>query len=451
LNQLASFTSSSDGYVYSAVVPTSKVRLYGVTYYQGSSNTGGYLFTLTRPANGSTPWTRTNLTLFSGGSAGSYPFGQLYADRLGNIFGAAKGGGVTAGNCTGQGLKGCGVIYEFAAPRAGATAWTQSTVYSFTGGSDGQAPLGGLVSDSAGNLYGVTANGGGASACGDGCGTIFELSPPTAGKTAWTEKVLYAFQGGADGMLPNASLLLANNGSVIYGTTQGGGVNSATSQTTCDSQVGSNSASTACGTVFELTPSSGSSTGWAKTTLYNFTNLADGASPQSGLAIDPSGNLYGAAVQGGTQSTVTATNNADELVCDTEGASGCGTIFELVKPSTATTPWPIQVLYTFPYNGVAQAPWGVVRDKAGNLFGAAGFNPVTVGSCGHYCGAIFEISPPVAPATAWSYTALHNFTLSSSDNAVPQAPLAVDKAGTLYGVTSYNSTSTVFSITGSGF
>ena len=110
----------------------------------------------------------------------------------------------------------------------------ETVLYSFKGkgASDGAGPLAGLIADKEGALYGTTQNGG--TGNGDsGFGTVFKLTPPTKGQTAWTETVLYRFLGGSDRAIPFAGLIADKEGA-LYGTTQGlGSVN---------------------GTVFKLTP-----------------------------------------------------------------------------------------------------------------------------------------------------------------------------------------------------
>jgi uncharacterized repeat protein (TIGR03803 family) len=116
-------------------------------------------------------------------------------------------------------------------------SWTYNVLYTFTGGSDGSWPNGGLVFDAAGNLYGTTSQGGIPDPdhiCQpSGCGTVFELKPSSAG---WTQAVIHAFQhNGADGISPEGSLVVDEGGNV-YGMTNQGGSNG-------------------YGTIFELSPS----------------------------------------------------------------------------------------------------------------------------------------------------------------------------------------------------
>jgi len=116
-------------------------------------------------------------------------------------------------------------------------AQTETTLVSFTGGSDGRNPIAGLISDASGNLYGVAGTGGNVHLCqGHGCGVLYELSPNGSG--GYTETVLYTFTGGADGTFPNSTLLMDAAGN-LYGTTFLGG------DLTCNSPYG-------CGTIFEF-------------------------------------------------------------------------------------------------------------------------------------------------------------------------------------------------------
>jgi hypothetical protein len=119
------------------------------------------------------------------------PTSSLVADAAGNLYGAAGGA-----------EEPFGIIYELSPPSQPGGAWTFTVLYAFQGGSDGIGPAGPLVFDDAGNLYGTTG-GGGSPNCRDGCGIVFELSPPSQPGGAWTETQLYAFQGSPnDGAYP---------------------------------------------------------------------------------------------------------------------------------------------------------------------------------------------------------------------------------------------------------
>ena len=150
-----------------------------------------------------------------------------------------------------------------------AQAQTLTTIHSFTGtNGDGRQPSTGVVFDTLGNLYGTTQFGGNAQACGGGCGTIFELSPPTQPGGQWTHTVKYTFQGNADGQSPGEVLFGANG--VLYGTTPSGGAKPGV-------QCHTNYRITfGCGTVFEFTPPSGKGGSWTKTVLYTFPQFKGG-------------------------------------------------------------------------------------------------------------------------------------------------------------------------------
>ena len=148
----------------------------------------------------------------------------------------------------------------------------ENVLYSFQGPPDGHLPLAGLVTDSSGNFYGTTIYGGDGpctSPDGDGCGIIFKVSPSGGG---WTETVLYSFQDKNDGEYPFAGLAIDASGN-LYGTTSGA--------RPCPPN---------CGNVFEF-----SSSGVFKV-LHKFGGGADGGDPQSGLAINSAGTLYGTTI-----------------------------------------------------------------------------------------------------------------------------------------------------------
>jgi hypothetical protein len=217
------------------------------------------------------------------------------------------------------------------------------------------------------------------------------------------ESVLYSFAGGVnDGSSPNGGLVFDNEGN-LYGTTMFGGIAGCMRQ---------------CGTAFELTPTSNGT--WTETILYKFCsqpNCADGGEPRAGLIIDNSGNLYGTAAQGG-------------VGC---GGVGCGTVFELSPPQQPGGSWTETVLWSFgsmPNDGVG--PYGSLSwGASGNLYGT------TAGSCcSNGFGTVFELSPGLAGN--WSESVLYTFCLEGypcSDGYQPEAGIAFDKSGNIYGTT----------------
>jgi len=374
------------------------------------------------------------LYAFTGGADGGYPYSGLVSDAVGNLYGTTLSGGST--NC----YLGCGVVFELSPASGG--GWTETVLHTFTGGSDGAHPIGGLILDSVGNLYGTTSVGGLATTCvpaGD-CGTVFELTPTSGG--GWTETVLYGFKGGgSDGNGPQASLVFDKAGN-LYGTTVGGG--------------GTNCLGEGCGTIFRLTPTS--SGGWKESVLHAFTGGNDGGHPLSAMVFDAAGNLYGTAYQGGASA-----------VC----YSGCGVVFKLTP---ATVGWRESVIHTFTGGNDGSTPWysGVIFDPAGTLYGTANnVFRLTKGSSGGWIegtihnftslldgqeprgGLIFDASGNLYGTTwltnndigagtafeltltskGWRESALYRFT-GGSDGGYPEAGLMVDSLGNLYGTTS---------------
>jgi uncharacterized repeat protein (TIGR03803 family) len=242
-------------------------NLYGTTS-AGGLHDSGIAFSLNR----SSGWQERLLHTFeqypSGG--GGNPGGAITFDADGNLYGSA-----------GDGADGSGVVYKLT--NQGGVFWHETVLYTFTGGSDGNGPWG-VIFGPDGSLYGVTQNGGyyGNDSCFLGCGTVFKLTSNSDG--TWTKTALYAFHGGHDdGALPVEHLTFDEAGN-IYGVTEGGGR-------------GYNLCGVGCGTVFKLTPSSGSH--WTESIVYFFTDGLDGFHPSGPLAIDGAGNLYGTAGVGG--------------------------------------------------------------------------------------------------------------------------------------------------------
>ncbi len=202
---------------------------------------------------------------------GDYPTAGLIFDAAGNLYGTTYAGGA-------YGAYGPGTVFELT-PAAGG-GWTEKVLHSFDNDcTDGASPYASLIFDAAGNLYGTTSRRRLLPACdaGEGCGTVFELTPTAGG--GWTEKVLHSFGNGTDGANPDCDLIFDAAGN-LYGTTIYGGTYS-------------------YGTVFELTPAGGGN--WTEKVLHNFNrNGTDGICPYAGLIFDAAGNLYGTTSLGGT-------------------------------------------------------------------------------------------------------------------------------------------------------
>ena len=315
---------------------------------------------------------------FRGGNDGEFPDGSLIADGAGNLYGTTGSGGDGTG-CD-NGSNGCGTVFR-------RTASGQETVlYAFAGGSDGAFPNPGLVADNAGNLYGDTGWGGGASCPGaSGCGTVFKLTPDG------TESVLYAFQGGSDGWDPwEAGVAMDANGN-LYGETLYGGNFS-----------GSVCAENGCGTVYEVAPDG------TKLMQYDFQAGSDGVVPSGGVILDGAGNIYGTTALGGGTGC---------------SGDGCGTVFKIPANGTET------VLYAFQGGADGSLPFGVTIDGAGNLYGVteAGGN-CTFQPYENNCGTVYKLTP------GGTKTVLYNFQ-GGNDGLLPEAPLTIDANGNLFGTT----------------
>ena len=373
----------------------------------------------------------TVLHNFSGGVDGAYPDSTPTLDRAGNLYGTAAVGGT--GQCSGRG---CGTAYRLTHVNG---SWTFNPLYSFTGQSDGAFPSGVTIGPD-GTLFGTTTVGGAYQ-----YGTLFNLKPPASAVCRsflcpWTEITLHSFDlfsgwdqrgnvvfdsqgnlygttgsggthnsgtvyeairsGGTwnvnvihnfdqladDGNMPDSGVALDSAGN-IYGTTQLGGIGPYR-----------------FGTVFELSPSQG---GWTETILHFFTGVGEGCQPAAGLVLDRAGNLYGATLGSGATCT------------------GYGTLFELSPQGGG---WNLRTLYTFSAEGPEST---LAIDSAGNLYGTVPLGGHS--GCGYYnCGTVFELSPS---GGGWTYTDLHDF--SGNDGAQPQAGVAVTgPGGYLYGTTS---------------
>jgi uncharacterized repeat protein (TIGR03803 family) len=279
-------------------------NMYGTTENGGTCNNDVGFGTVYKLAPDGT---ESVLYAFKNGSDGEYPSGNLAADRKGNLYGAASGG--DAGECSNGG---CGLVFKVT-PKGKKTEF-----YAFQGGSDGDGPYGDVIMDKAGNLYGTTLQGGGTGCDGDGCGTVFKITPDG------TETVLYAFQGGSDGWSPQNGVVEDGAGN-LYGTTWAGG--------TSDD-----------GTVFKVTPDG------SESVLHSFQGGTDGSFPQAGVILDKTGNLYGTTSNGGCSGRC--------------GGGGGGVVYELASDGTE------MVLYAFDKRRFGRNPAaGLLLGKRGYLYG----------------------------------------------------------------------------------
>ncbi len=347
---------------------------------------------------------QTVLYTFSGGSDGGYPTSSLIFDSAGNLYGTTEFGGL-----------GYGTVFELSPDGTG--GWTETVLYSFTGGIDGANPTySNVIFDSAGNLYGTTRRGGA-----NRQGVAFKLTP--SGGT-WSESVLHSFAGSKKhsfGCFPESGLIMDTAGN-LYGTTRycGGskgtvfelspsGGNTWTEYTlpgfhasygglTMDTQ-GNIFFTTRDNLVFELSPNG--SGGWIPKVIAQFSK----GYPEGTLVFDSAGNLYGTTYNGG--------------VSNGRASEPRGSVYKL---SPVQGGWNLETLYTFECcrRGSIFDPFaGVVLDGSGNIYGTtlSGF------PAPYRFGDIFEL----VPSGSGTYTRVDLGFLSSFGS------LVMDSAGHLYG------------------
>jgi uncharacterized repeat protein (TIGR03803 family) len=357
---------------------------------------------------------------------GEYPYNGVVFDKAGNLYGTTFYGGST--DCDGGG---CGVVFKLTPASNG--EWTESAIYTFTGEADGSHPYSQLIFDKAGNLYGTTY--GNYEGGGTGSGTAYRLSPNKDG--SWSFLLLHTFGQGEDGMQPTGPLGLDVSGNLFGETFVGGTAN--------------------LGTVFELSPGSGST--WKESVLHSFAGGKDGQYPSAGVVVY-GGNVFGTTESGG-------------INC---GGFGCGVVFEF-SPTTSGG-WKESFPHRFTGSTFGgNLPYALTVDSDGGLYGSAsGGNSVCEGGCGlvyrmaeksngvwtftalHYfnggngqgpgallfgsngkaygetgggglgSGVVFELDP----SASWAETVLYDFN-GGSDGGQPISPLIFDNAGNLYG------------------
>src|SRR5579862_2481205 len=299
---------------------------------------------------------------------GSAPNGGLILDSAGNFYGTTQfGGSFNRGN-----------IFKLN------STGQETVLYTFTGSTDGGIPIGRLIRDGQGNLYGITSVGGDATCS---CGTVFELT------TNGSLVVLHAFLGGTDGAQNQGQAelgLVMINGN-LYGSASFGGVSG------CDGSLG-------CGVLFKVTLAG------VETVLYRFTGQADGAFPQD-LITDAAGNIYG----------------------ETGGSymqGNGGTLFKLDTAGNLTT------LYTFPEGAEGTSPrWRLLRTVQGVFYGVTQFGGNTtscaIGTVG--CGVAFSVNAQGVEQV------LHTFGNQAGDGEEPSAGLLIAE-GKGYATTFYGGT-----------
>lgn len=403
---LYSFQQGADGgYPFFGLVPGPDGSFFGTT--QGAGNTApfGTVFQISPPARGATAWTLTTLYNFTGGSDGAYAKGLL-STASGVLYGTTGQGGITNTVCgTGQGY-GCGTVFALTPPPSGQTAWTFKTVYAFSGGFDGAYPLSPPALGSDGDLYGTAQGGGKCAGDTSGCGVVYRLTPPTGTSTVWQDATLYAFGGGAAGAYPSGTPVFGTGG-VLYATTKRGGI---VTSANCKTDDG-------CGTVFSLTPPAAGKSGWTRSTLYTFTGTV-GSNPQGGVSIDAKGELFGTTHNGGSLVSCPVTQYVNP---------GCGAVFELLPPSAGNTKWTAKLIYGFKDGPDGSRPYDAPLIVGETLYLTSSGDEIKTD------GSVIRLAPPAAGETAWKETTFYTFH-DNSDSDDATGPLILSN-GILYGAT----------------
>jgi uncharacterized repeat protein (TIGR03803 family) len=371
------------------------------------STNGLNVYKLTRAADGA--WLETVLYTFTGDEA---PVGKLLLDPAGNLYGTTQLGGnatVTCDTVDSPAPTGCGIVYQLTPTASG--PWTETVLYTFSGGDDGGWPRSGVIRDAAGNLYGTTSVGGVGAV-----GVVYKLTPAAAGP--WTESLLYTFCPGQglcpDGAEPFAGLTFDNLGN-LYGTVQDSDPDGASE-------------------VFKLTPTSSGS--WEEALISEIPDASAYAEPLAELTFRPRedrcvrdhdrehdrrierdsrwnrdlicGELYGTSRRG--------------------GAYGDGDVFR-VEPAEGGA-WNFTTLYDFQGSDGLQPTSHVIFDRAGNLYGTTAWGGVQGGTCLYPgCGVVFQLTP--TSTGPWTESLLYTF-LGGPNVGFPGG-LAFGPDGSLYG------------------
>ena len=347
------------------------------------------------------------LYTFTGGADGSNPgTAPLMAGPNGSLIGITQYGG------SAPQPGGYGTIYQLTPPPAGQAAWTLVTLHAFTGRADGGNPSFSLVAGPHSSFYGTTSAGGifNKACAGVGCGTIFQITPPAAGQTAWRFGTIYKFTGGVGSQAPYYLTLSASGD--LFGDSYNPG------------PVGE------YGSIFELTKPAAGETKWTASVLY--TSSTSSTSPASPPLLDNAGDII-LAIPGGGDTGPAACRQI---------YYGCGTIAELQPPAVGQTAWTLTTLWTFTGKGGASPQGPLARDTNGNIYGVTTTGGDIGDDCGFKlgCGTAFELSPPGPGVTGWSLKTLYAFR----DGATGAEPLGglIGSNASLYLTTSGNEPTT---------
>jgi uncharacterized repeat protein (TIGR03803 family) len=386
-NTLVRFNGADGSQPAAGLISDGKGNFFGAAQYGGQAsctpNGCGVVFELSPTASGG--WKKTIIYAFKGGASdASGPTTNLSFDAKGNLFGGTATnlqyfGAIFELTPSTGGAWSEKVIHRFAAPYddpgqqlvfdgqgnlygsvlapvglGGGVfklspqpdgTWKETMLHTFSGQhGEGTTPLGGVLLDGNGNIFGTTERGG--NKFNDG--TVYELSPQASG--AYKETILYTFTGKTDGGNPYSQLTIDAKGN-LYGTTHAGGPVNGPS-----------------GVVFELIPSGGT---WTEKVLYSFGVIPDGYYP-SNVVFDAKGNLYGTTTNGGSE-------------CN---KPGCGIVFRLTPQSDGS--WKETILHNFEgANEGSESAAGVVIDNAtGYIYGTTQYGGSRLGY-----GSVFQLQP----------------------------------------------------------
>ena len=284
------------------------------------------------------------------------------------------------------GSSGHGMVFQLVSGQSG---WSETTVYTFQNSTDGANPVGGLILDSSGNLYGSTTSGG----TGAG-GGVFELTPHQNG--TWTMSVLYDFTGQAGGG-PHANLMMDPAGD-LYGTTYKDGAQG-------------------YGSVPKLMLSNGS---WVQTDLHDFTFGSDGAQPVGCVTLDANGNLYGTA--------------------PAAGEFGFGVVFQISQLQITTSSLPagtVDSAYSATLSVIGGVPpysWSVIRGSlpSGLTMSSGGIISGTPTAAGTFNFTVQVSDSESPPATALAALAITiRSPLSITTTSLPSGTVDIPYSATL--------------------
>lgn len=392
-----SFNLNDNFWPQGGMVQDAAGNLYGTTIGGGTYGVGT-AYKLTPPTVAGGAWTKTTIFNFlSYGNGGSVPSSELTADSAGNLYGTTWSGGDATCNC--------GVVYELLPPTTQGGAWTEQVLYAFTTvNNDGRLPNAAVTIDGSGNIYGVTQQGGSFNG-----GVVFKLAPKTGG--GYTESVLYSFGSNADASVPNGPVVLDSAGNLYGVTCEGGTYNLGTAYKLAPPTVAgqpwkeaiifnfgagtqsggitpvgnlifdslgnlygvtnAGGSKSGYGVVYSLAPQTGS---WKQTVLYTLAK-GSGTNPLAGLTWNPNGSLYG----------TTSANNPLK--------GGSGTVLQLTPPTVVGAKWTVTDLHNFAFFGDGGIPAGrVTRDATtGYLYGTT-INGGLFG-CDGYCGVVWQVQP----------------------------------------------------------